>query len=115
MRHAAGRLCAAAASNRTHPVSRSLRCSALPPPRATQYDEYYGGGGGGGGYGGQGGGYGAPAPGYGSGPQDPYAGGGGSYGAPAARGPAEDPYARQGHPVTGPNGWVAYRWVAGMV
>jgi len=61
-----------------------------------RYDDYYGGGGyGQGGYG---------APGYGA-PQDPYAGG---YGAPA-RGPGEDPYARQGHPVTGPNGWVAYR------
>lgn len=67
--------------------------------RGRGYDDYYAGGGGygGGGYGGAPGGYGAP--------QDPYAGG---YGG-APRGPGEDPYARQGHPVHGPNGWVAYR------
>jgi hypothetical protein len=65
--------------------------------RGRGYDEYYGGGYGQAGYGGAPGGYGAP--------QDPYAGG---YGGPP-RGPGEDPYARQGHPVHGPNGWVAYR------
>lgn len=65
--------------------------------RGRGYDDYYGGGG----YGQAG--YGGPQ-GYGA-PQDPY---GGGYGGPP-RGPAEDPYARQGQPVTGPNGWVAYR------
>lgn len=63
------------------------------------YDDYYGGGG----YGQPG--YGA-VQGYGA-PQDPY-GGGGGYGGPP-RGPAEDPYMRQGAPVTGPNGWIAYK------
>lgn len=73
-------------------------CRSLPVSCVQGYDEYYGGGGyGQGGYGGAPGGYGAP--------QDPYAGG---YGGPP-RGPGEDPYARQGHPVHGPNGWVAYR------
>lgn len=85
-----------------------LPCLCTPALAAAcllQYDDYYGGGGGaGGGY--AQGGYGGAPGGYGA-PQDPYAGGGG-YGAPA-RGPGEDPYARQGYPVTGPNGWVAYR------
>eukprot|EP00775_Hariotina_reticulata_P006716 gene6716-6937_t len=68
--------------------------------RGRGYDDYYGGGGGGYGQGG----YGAP--------QDPYGGGYGAapggYGGPP-RGPGEDPYARQGQPVHGPSGWVAYR------
>lgn len=81
--------------------------------RGGGWDEGYGGGGygGGGGYdGGYGGGYGGmppqqqmPAPGgYGGprGPARPYGGG------PPG---GEDMYARQGFPVQGPNGWVAYK------
>jgi hypothetical protein len=81
-------------------VCVSLHCTPLA---CVQEDLYYGGGAGGYGQGGYGGGPGGG--GYGA-PQDPY-GGGGGYAAPA-RAP-EDPYARQGFPVTGPNGWVAYR------
>ncbi|KAF8057729.1 hypothetical protein HT031_005913 [Scenedesmus sp. PABB004] len=80
--------------------------------RGRGYDDY--GYGGGGGYGEPAGYGGAPGAGYGGGGgPDPYGGGGGYGGggaAPAAaRGPGDNPYARQGYPVTGPNGWVAYR------
>jgi hypothetical protein len=78
---------------------------AAPAPFALQggYNE--------GGYGGYGGG----APGGFAGGAAPYGGyggaGGGGYGAPPGgyAGRDEDAYARQGYPVGGPNGWVAYR------
>lgn len=92
----------------THPQQQQLSTQqswrpALTNPWLQGYEGYgaYGGGGGYGGYPG----YGAPeAHGYYAQPREPM----------PARAP-EDPYARQGFPVNGPAGWVAYRTPEGEV